>query len=1107
MKCALLLNKTFQSGRLAMLAQPKLVARAFSLASNHYFSSIRRIGPKLGLVLATIGAMASVSAQTYVPNKLEGQFAVSPSGAATYHVPLPLPPGINDHKPKLSLNYNSQGGNGMLGMGWSLGGFSAVTRCAQTKAQDGDGFVPNITNTWTDRFCLDGQRLMRAEPATGSSIAVSPTGPYYAGDNTEYRTELETYSRVQAFGQYANGPAYFIVQTKSGQKMWFGNTADSVTLAADGTTRTSWGVTRIEDIDGNAINFDYNPDYPNGMTYPNTVSYGGSVVTFGYEARPDVPLFYRAGQVHRTTLRLQTITVKSQSGSPNIGTLMYENNGVAGRSLMNQFSLCDPSNQCVMPLKFAWRGTTLGVKNVFYNDGTFRIPDNYSSTAFGVSMSRLGRFADINGDGRSDLIQANRQLGLKNVFLSTGSGFVRSDSYSNSLINSEIWFDEWNSSQLGSDIVDVNSDGLADLVRIYGDLRWVYINNGSGFTYDAAYSASLPPGGRISKSAGPSSRFADIDGDGRVDFIEMYIPTWSGANPVKRIYLNNGSQFVYSASYSSTLPSLYFLIEYDDAGLRLADIDGDGRVDLISSTQSGGGAPSTNYVYLNSGAGFYYAADYSSSLAGVPFVHLRQSGDPAVQIRDINNDGLPDLIQIYYPAFSGSGGGDFGGITKRVLLNTGKSFVYDANYSNSIANTYLNTQWSNNGSGTRLADINGDGYVDIVQIDSEYSCGQFPQICTKEAVYTNTGEKFVYDPKLTSDLAAIAYSTDPVYRHEFRGGTPGFELASLIGDGGIELVADNFYTQISRNRDIVVSFGYGSQQTVYTQSAYDVEYQYLSEANSKYTKLRGASYPKVDLQIPLRIVSNVRKSAGYIGAGRGGGTKIIDSDYRYEGLKAEQGTGRGMLGFSKISATVSPSSERGALRTDTRYSQDWPTLGMVTNDETYQTLPTSGTGLIKKVTNNLRCLKPHDASACTVAAGNRYFPYVQSTSEERWDLNGATLPTSTSSVEYWRNPTDVQFWGDPNKTTTALSDGSSKVTENTYKTAITNNGSWILGRLTRSKVTSKQSLANTGGGIFPGGVSVQPPPPTPPVPPTPTPAQLQAAKAALPGILSLLLND
>jgi len=382
-----------------MPAQPKLLARAFSLASTHFSSSVARIGSKLGLVFATLGAIASVSAQTYVPNKLEGQFAVSPSGAATYRVPLPLPPGINDHEPKLSLNYNSQGGNGMLGMGWSLGGLSGITRCAQTKAQDGDGFVHNITNTWTDRFCLDGQRLVRVEPTTGASINTGAIGPYYVVDNTEYRTELETYTRVQAFGQYANGPAYFIVQTKSGQKMWFGNTADSVTLAADGTTRTSWGVTRIDDVDGNSIMVEYKPDYPNGMTYPSIISYGGSVVAFGYEARPDVPLFYRAGQAHRTTLRLQTISVTPQSGGPNIGTLMYENNGVAGRSLMNQFSLCDPSNQCMMPLKFAWRGTTLGVKNVFYNDGTFRIPDNYSSPAFGVSMSRFGRFADINGDG------------------------------------------------------------------------------------------------------------------------------------------------------------------------------------------------------------------------------------------------------------------------------------------------------------------------------------------------------------------------------------------------------------------------------------------------------------------------------------------------------------------------------------------------------------------------------------------------------------------------------------------------------------------------------------------------------------------------------------
>ena len=43
----------------------------------------------------------------------EGQLAVSLSGAATYNIPIQVPPGLNGVVPQLSLNYSSQSGNGI----------------------------------------------------------------------------------------------------------------------------------------------------------------------------------------------------------------------------------------------------------------------------------------------------------------------------------------------------------------------------------------------------------------------------------------------------------------------------------------------------------------------------------------------------------------------------------------------------------------------------------------------------------------------------------------------------------------------------------------------------------------------------------------------------------------------------------------------------------------------------------------------------------------------------------------------------------------------------------------------------------------------------------
>jgi hypothetical protein len=1075
-----------------MSAHPKLLARIFSLVSNHFAASSMHIGFKLGLVLVTSSLVTSLNAQIYVPNRLDAEFAVSPSGAATYRVPLPLPPGINDHEPKLSLNYNSQGGNGMVGMGWSLAGLSSITRCAQTRAQDGDGFVSNITNTWTDRFCLDGQRLVRVEPSTGASINTGATGPYYVVDNTEYRTELETYSRVQAFGQYGNGPAYFVVQTKFGQKMWFGNTADSVTLAADGTTRTRWAVTRIDDTDGNSINLDYKPDYQNGVIYPNTVRYGGTEVAFSYEARPDVPLFYRAGQLEKTTLRLLTISIKPQSlGSiTTTARLTYQNNGDTNRSLMSQLQFCDSANQCMTPLQFDWSPKLSTQLSSKLHPGNLNIPNNQIVYSYD---SKIGHIVDINGDGRADVVQANLYLNLKNVFLSTPSGLVRSDSYTNSLVNSDIWFEDYLQSDIGSVFVDVNGDGLVDVVRLYlkynshggPTVRAVYLNTGSSLVYDTAYSQSLPDAyitsNRLGTGNDVGARIVDINGDGLADLIQLYQP---GGGPLynniaqKRIFLNNGSQFVYNAVYSASLPNIFFGVDVHDGGVRLADVNGDGRIDLMQSANYDGGGVSTNLVYLNNGTGFYYDPDYSGSLSGVPFVHFTKSSNSGIQIQDLNNDGLVDLIQLYRNVLYGYPSQDYFSDNvnpvKRVLLNTGKKFIYDAGYSNSLGNTFFtDIRKGADLGGTRLADMNGDGYPDIIQISE--TCVFDSAVCPPYALYINTGEKFVLDVARTENLRLNFEG----YCCQLKLDLKGLELGDVDGDGSADFIAKEFYSRPKSGTDLVVRIGYPSNPSATlsgsSQDLYSIWYNHLSEAtpivSNFYTKSPESAYPRISLQTSLQAVSLVSKHASPLRSDRGGSNQRTDTEYRYEGLKAELGSGRGILGFSKVVAKSDTNYQPVKdLETTNYYSQDWPTLGMQLRSEIKHTGRAS---LLKRVTNNLQCLRPHDASSCAVAAGNRYFPYVQSTTEERWDLNGAALPTSTTGVEYWRNPADAQFWGDPNKTTTTLSDGSSKVSENTYQPAVITGGRWVLGRLIRSKVTSKQSLANTGSGVIPGGVMAQ----------------------------------
>ena len=208
---------------------------------------------------------------------LPGTLSVDRDGAAVYEIPIAVPPGTAGVEPGLSLAYASNGGNGLVGLGWSLGGLSAIARCPKTEAQDGERGA--IAYDADDRFCLDGQRL----------IAVSGD---YGADGSEYRTEIDSFSKVISHGSAGTGPQYFEVRTKSGQVMHYGNTDDSRIEAVGKTEARLWALNRLADTVGNYLTVSYREE--DGLGYPERIDYTGNgsdaayaSVRLSYEARHD----------------------------------------------------------------------------------------------------------------------------------------------------------------------------------------------------------------------------------------------------------------------------------------------------------------------------------------------------------------------------------------------------------------------------------------------------------------------------------------------------------------------------------------------------------------------------------------------------------------------------------------------------------------------------------------------------------------------------------------------------------------------------------------------------------------------------------------------------
>ena len=263
--------------------------------------------------LALLVCASGVWGQTTVAGSMAGEFSVSASGAATYRIPIQVPPGVAGMQPKLELVYNSQSGNGLLGVGWGISGLSAITRCARTRAQD--GVMGSVKLDANDRFCLDGQRL----------ILVG--GGAYGAPGSEYRTELESFSKIIANGTAGNGPQSFTVKTKAGLTMEYGASADARIEAvqaqgsasgwASGTVRV-WAQNKVTDSSGNYYSVSYEKDAVNASYYPRQIDYTGNAassptlqpsaaVKFIADSaeRLDIETAYQAGAVARTTKRIK----------------------------------------------------------------------------------------------------------------------------------------------------------------------------------------------------------------------------------------------------------------------------------------------------------------------------------------------------------------------------------------------------------------------------------------------------------------------------------------------------------------------------------------------------------------------------------------------------------------------------------------------------------------------------------------------------------------------------------------------------------------------------------------------------------------------------------
>ena len=247
----------------------------------------------------------------------KGSFSVSLTGAATYSLPLEVPPGINGIEPKIGITYNSQAGNSTVGYGWNISGLSAISRVGSNKFFDGKNSLVNYSTD--DRFMLDGQRLLLKSGT-------------YGKDGAEYQTETYNNLKITSHGNLLSNdsPEYFKVQYPDGSIAFYGQSYSTIfvgQIAESTRTSTVYALTYVTNPQGISIRYHYINDGNNllissieyGDRTTNPLSgikslNGTNKISFTYKNRARTETGYTSNKASKLSKILDKITVYGFSG-------------------------------------------------------------------------------------------------------------------------------------------------------------------------------------------------------------------------------------------------------------------------------------------------------------------------------------------------------------------------------------------------------------------------------------------------------------------------------------------------------------------------------------------------------------------------------------------------------------------------------------------------------------------------------------------------------------------------------------------------------------------------------------------------------------------------
>ncbi len=545
------------------------------------------------------------------------------TGTGNFSVPVAVPPGRNGFQPELTLGYSTGNGNGTFGMGWALG-IPGVTR----KTSRG---IPVYADK-QDVFILSGaEDLVPVKEVTAQGH-----------QKTTYRPRTEGLFARIVHHKKTNGENYWEVRSKDGLISFYG-TPDSEgndpCVIANPENRKAifaWCLSKTVDPYGNEIVYEYERELvTTGSTtnphvydqlYLSSIKYAQYVdnnekkylceVKFNYEERPDSFSSYRQGFEMRTTRRCATIETYTHADETR-KTKTYHFNYLSGDKL--------PLNGASM------------LKSVSVEGHHGEISEWMPPLEFGYSTYKPSRRGLRTIDGPIPMMSL---------------------------------------SQPGFELVDLNGNGLPDLLQLDGIAARYWTNKGDG-KFSNPRNLGISPTIQLGE---PGVQLIDANGNGRSDLLVT--------NGLQAGYFSGSFNGVWDEkNYRPYRKAPSFT--FSDPEVQLIDLDGDGMTDVLRN------GAKFECFFNDPQQGFDKVRVADKTFADFSFA------DPRIRFADMTGDGLQDIVLIssgwvqYWPNM---GYGRFG---KKVNMKNAPRFPEQYNPAQVL-----------------VGDLDGDGLADIAFVEN-----------------------------------------------------------------------------------------------------------------------------------------------------------------------------------------------------------------------------------------------------------------------------------------------------------------------------------------------------------------------------------------------------